>query len=417
MKITWRPRPFKHRRLQTAFAVAALAAAVALPVTLLSVGGGVAAHEILALEQAGFQITVSAGGTHGIGDAHGLAARIGQIGEVAAASPVLAASVDLFAAGMGARPVLAEGVVPDEFAATEPPTETALFPNPLPLGDPTDLAHFSNGTYAGPISADLLLSSPLSEALRLPVGSHVTLSGTDVESSGGAYTVTGTFGLPPTLLGPTAADAIVLPLSDLQQLTGTARSNGSAGNLLDSADTIQVGLVGEATLDPNAVQAVANQIQQLVPYYGVTSLTQEAGQLQGSEAILTGFYVALSSVSLAVGFLFLALVMVRRVESERTTIAIRRAIGVPASQIAAETVGQGALLAGTGAGLGVLAGYLVVASLQRWGTADVAAIAGLATWVPTTLGLLILGGIALSLPASGLATRAALKLSVAESLR
>ena len=43
-----------------------------------------------------------------------------------------------------------------------------------------------------------------------------------------------------TTLGTTAAYAIVLPLSDLQTLTGFARSNGSGGSVLDAADTIQV---------------------------------------------------------------------------------------------------------------------------------------------------------------------------------
>lgn len=408
---------FRHRRLQAALAVAALASAVALPVTLLSVGGGVSAHEIQALEQAGYQITVSAGGTHGIGDAHALAAAIQRLHDVAAASPVLTASVDLYPAGGGSRPVIAEGVLPGAFAATEPPTETSLFPSPLPLGDPTDLVHFANGSYAGPATDDLLLSSPLAETLGVRVGTSIALAATNDAPTTTAFTVTGTFGLPPSLLGPTAADAIVLPLSDLQLLVGEARSNGTTGALLDAADTVEVGLVGAATLDPGTVNQVANEIQSLVPYYGVTSLEQEAQQLQASEAILTGFYLALSSVSLSVGFLFLAIVLVRRVESERTSIAIRRAIGIPGRRIALEMLGRGALLGGAGAALGVLAGYVVVTVLATWGPPDVAAIAGLATFAPLTLGGLIAGGVALSVPASGLATRAALRLSVPESLR
>lgn len=408
---------FRHRRLQAVLAVAALASAVALPVTLLSVGGGVESHEVKALEQAGYQITVSAGGTHGIDAAHALTARIAALGQVAAASPVLSASIDLYVNGAGGRPVLAEGVIPAGFAATEPPTETSLFPSPLPLGDPTDLAHFANGTYAGPATDDLLLSSPLAESLGVRTGETLGLAATSGASMTTSFTVSGTFGLPPSLLGPTAADAVVLPLTDLQLLVGEARSNGSSGALLDAADTIEVGLVGPATLDPSAVDRVASEIQSLVPYYGVTSLTQEAQQLQGSEAILTGFYIALSSVSLAVGFLFLAIVLVRRVESERTAIAIRRAIGVPAYRIAGEMLARGALLGGAGAFLGILGGYAVVTGLATWGAGDVATIAGLAVFTPLTLGALVLGGVALSIPASGLATRAALRLSVPESLR
>lgn len=408
---------FRHRRLQAALAVAALASAVALPVTLLSVGGGVAAHEIQSLEQAGYQITVSAAGTHGVDGAHALAAQIGRLGDVAAASPVLSASVDLYPSGGGSRPVLAEGVLPGAFAATEPPTERSLFPSPLPLGDPTDQAHFGNGSYDGPATDELLLSSPLAETLGVRTGATLGVAATNGATSTTPFTVTGTFGLPPSLLGPTAADAIVLPLSDLQVLVGEARANGTSGPLLDAADTVEVGLTGPATMDPAAVNRVAAQIQSLVPYYSVTSLEQQAQQLQGSEQILTGFYLALSSVSLAVGFLFLAIVLVRRVESDRTEIAIRRAIGVPGRRIALEMLGRGALLGGVGAALGIAAGVGVVAGLAAWGPPDVATIAGLATFAPVTLGALIVGGVALSIPASGLATRAALRLSVPESLR
>ena len=56
-----------------------------------------------------------------------------------------------------------------------------------------------------------------------------------------------------------------------------------------------------------------------------SALTDEAAQLRASAAVLTGFYLALSSVGLLVGLVFLALVLLRRVEAERRTIGIQRA--------------------------------------------------------------------------------------------
>lgn len=405
---------FRHRNLQTILAVAAVATAVALPVTLLSVGGGVAAHEIAQLEQSGYQVAISGAGVHGLGGVHALATQIQGLADVAWASPVLSSPVDLFTSSGGANPVLAEGVIPAAFSATQPPAESGLLPNPLPLGDPTDLVHFANGTYAGPDSTDVLVSSPLAQGLRLAVGATLTLSPDSNLSHGVRYTVTGVFGLPPAVLGPTAADVVILPLSDLQVLSGTARSGGA---LVDAADTIQVALTGPATTNPAAVNQVADEIAALVPYYGVTSLTQQAEELQGSVAILNGFYLALSSVSLTVGFLFLALVLVRRVESDRVLIAIRRAIGVPARQIAGLMVAQGAVLAAAGGAGGLVGGYVVVTALTRWGPANVARITTLADFDPGTLGLIFLGVLLLSLPASVAATRAALRLSVPEALR
>ncbi|HUI38436.1 MAG TPA: hypothetical protein VLY85_02275, partial [Thermoplasmata archaeon] len=164
-----------HLLWQTAFAVAALSTAVSLPVVLLSVGGGVYQHEIASLQNAGYEIAVTGPGLHGIVGAHGLSGRIDAIPGVAAASPVLTAPVDAFQGTVGPLPALAEGIVPSAFAATEGPEERAILPASLPLGDPTDSAHFGNGSYDGPASGDVLVSAPFAAELGTSVGGTVWL--------------------------------------------------------------------------------------------------------------------------------------------------------------------------------------------------------------------------------------------------
>jgi hypothetical protein len=413
-----RGRPFRglrHVRLQQVLAVAAIATAVALPVVLLSVGGGVSSHELSDLENAGYQIVVSAFGEHGISGAHGLSARIETLGSVAAASPVLSVAIDAFPPSAGATPVLAEGVVPGAFSATLGPSESGLFPSPLPLGDPTDAIHFDNGTYAGPATDDVMISSPLADADHVGVGASIVLSPGTNRSLGVDYRVTGVFGVAPTALGPTGAFAVVLPLSDLQVMTGFAR--GASGTLIDAADTVEVALARAAQVQPAVLNRVAAQIQAVVPFYGVSTLSQQAQQLAAASGVLTGFYLALSSVGLIVGLLFLALVLVRRVESGRRSIGIRRALGLPGRWIAAEIVGSGLALAALGGGVGVLGGYLMVAALAAWGSSAVQEAARLAVFVPTTLALLVLGVVVLSMFASAVAVRAALRVDITEALR
>jgi hypothetical protein len=405
----------RHARLQAILAVAAIAAAVALPVVLVSVGGGVSAHELANLQNAGYQIVVSAAGEHGIAHAHGLESRILALASVAAASPVLSVPIDAFPGGNGAIPVLAEGVIPGEFGPTLGPTESGLFPIPLPLGDPTDGLHFDNGTYAGPATYTVLVSSPFAQALHVTVGVQLPLGPAANETDARSYTVTGTFGVPPTALGPTGAFAVVLPLSDLQVMTGFA--NGPSAPVTDAADTLEVAVVPSATTQPGTLSAVRDQIQALVPYYGVSSLSQEAEQLQSASAVLTGFYLALSSVGLAVGLVFLTLVLVRKVEVERRSIGIRRAIGEPSASIASSVVASGLLLAGSGAVAGVVVGYLIVEGLATWATSTVQEAAQLAEFAPVTLAEITLGVLALSLLAGAWASRAALRLDLAESLR
>jgi putative ABC transport system permease protein len=417
MNIGRRWRALRHERLQTILAVAAMATAVALPVVLLSVGGGVASHEISVLQSSGYQITVSAAGIHGVGLAHALAGEIAALPSVASASPILTSAVDAFPLNGGPTPVLAEGVIPQAFASTENPTERGLFPNPLPFSDPTDSVHFANGSYRGPSAHQVMVSSPFAQEFDLTIGSPLTLAESSNISSGVPFTVVGIFGIPPTSFGVAAAYAIVMGLSDLQVMEGLAFEPSPPYAIADPADTVLVSLVPSVATDSATIDHVAAEISALVPYYGVSELTDEAAQLKSSTTVLTGFYLALSSVALLVGLLFLVLVLLRRVESQRRTVAVRRALGVPGSQIALGWVRSGVLLAFGGVAGGILAGVVLVGLLDRFGQGAVATAASLAVFDPVTLAYLSLGVLGLGALAGLGAARSALRRPIVEALR
>lgn len=409
-----RGRALRHSRLQAVLAIAAIATAVTLPVVLVSVGGGVSAHELANIQNAGYQIVVSAAGDHGISDAHGVARQILSISGVTAASPVLSVTVDAFAKSGGAAPLLAEGVIPDQFTPTLGPAEAGLFPSPLPLGDPTDSVHFANGTYSGPATYDVIVSTTYASRYGVSVGDQIVLSPTANRSLGTTYNVTGTFGVTVNLIGPANAFLIVLPLSDLQTLTGFG---GAPAVVRDAADTIQVAVSSSISTNPTALAQVSDQVQSHYHYYSVTTLTQEAQQLQSASGVLTGFYLALSSVGLTVGLLFLTLVLLRRVEADRRSIAIQRALGIPGRSIAGGILLDGATLALSGAVLGVVCGYLLVRALATWATSVVQEAAQLAEFNSVLLFELVLGVVGLSLLAGAVATRAALRAEITEALR
>ncbi|HTW55220.1 MAG TPA: FtsX-like permease family protein [Thermoplasmata archaeon] len=408
-------RGLRHARLQRILAVAAIGAAVALPVVLVSVGGGVAAHELHALQTSGYQLVVSAPGNHGVENAHNLTRAIQGIAGVAVASPVLSIAVDAFNAAGNVSPVLAEGIVPAAFTATLGPTDGSLFPAPLPLGDPNDTVHFANGTYAGPATDDLVVSIPFAHEFHLAVGDTLRLAADDNVSSAVPFHVTATFGPPVTFLEPAAAYAILLPLSDLQTLTGYASGPGTV--VPDAADSIEVAVAPSIADNAGALAGVAEAIAALVPSYSVSTLSQEVSALESASAVLTGFYLALSSVGIAVGVIFLALVLLRRVETDRRSIGIRRALGVPGRAVAAGIVADGAGLAAGGAFAGVVGGIVLVLGLARWATAEVQAAAQLATFPPVLLGEIVIGIVLLSLAASAVAVRAALRIQIVEALR
>jgi len=406
----------RHARLQVVLAVAAIATSVALPVILVSVGGGVAAHELSDLENSGYEIVVTTSGSHGIENAHTQAEWVlGHVPSVTAASPVLSVPVVSFNRTGANTSVLAEGVVPQEFTATLGPTQAGLFPHPLPLGDPTDSVHFDNGSYAGPATYDALVSSTYAASYHVGPGSRIVLAPSTNESAGVSYNVTGTFGVSVSFAQPAGAFAVVVPLSDLQGLTHYA--NGTGTVVPDAADSIEVAVTGAASASPSAIAAAAAAIHARMPYYSVTTLSQQAEQLKAAADVLTGFYLALSSVGLAVGVLFLALVLLRKVEAGRRTIGIRRALGIPARLIASGILRDGAMLAAGGAVVGVAGGYFVVVALARWGSSTVREAAGLAVFDPLELGAIVVGLVALSLLASAVAVRAALRIEIVEALR
>ena len=415
---TWlrRWRALRHRRWQSVLAAAAIAAAVALPVVLLSVGGGVANHEIHALQNSGYQVTVSAPGLHGVEHAHALAGSIDALPRVAIASPILSVPIDAFPSGQAPTPVLAEGVIPNAFEATLSAEEGPFFPHPLPFSEPTDLVHYANGTYAGAPSLEVMIAGPLAQAEGLGVGDTLPLGPTSDANGSAPFRIVGTFGVPKTAIGPTAAFAIVLPLSDLQQLVGLG-VGASGGSPIDAADTIDVALAGAAATDPSAVHEVGDAIAALVPFYSVAALTDQAAQLGESAAVLTGFYLALSSVGLSVGIVFLALVLIRQVETDRRVIGIRRALGVPARQVAVGWLGASLRLTGVGVLAGLVGGWAIIAYLARYGVGAVATAAQLAEFDPLTLALLALAVLLLGSLASLAATRRALRLPIWEVLR
>ncbi len=405
-----------HARLQLILAVAAIAAAVTLPVVLVSVGGGVSAHELRSIQNSGYEITVNAAGTHGIRDSHALAASIDNLTDVAAASPVLTLNLDAFLDNGAVAPVEADGVIPRAFSATLGPLEAGLFPAPLPLGDPTDSTHFDNGTYNGTPSNDVLLAYPFLVAHGIVRGESIRLGPSTNRSLATPFTVTGTFNISASGFGATTIFTALLPLSDLQVMGGLARADGGS-TLLDSSDQIQVALVSSATTNPAIVSRVASEIQRLAPYYGVTTQLQESQQLRSASAILTGFYLALSSVGLTVGLFFLAIILVRRVELQRRSIGIRRAIGLPSRTLATEIAIQAVSLAALGVATGVLSGYLIDTVLARYAGGAVATAASLAVYDPVILGAIAAGVLGLAALVSLFASRAALRLNIPEALR
>jgi putative ABC transport system permease protein len=109
-----------------------------------------------------------------------------------------------------------------------------------------------------------------------------------------------------------------------------------------------------------------------------------------------------AAIAMALGALGLAGAMSDAARRRRREFAIRTALGSPAWRIMRQVFGEGARLAGTGAGLGLLGSAIVSRWLTRW-TPDAAAPA-LQGWLMAALLLLVSVGVACVVPARRAAT-------------
>jgi len=75
------------------------------------------------------------------------------------------------------------------------------------------------------------------------------------------------------------------------------------------------------------------------------------------------------------------------------------------------------MLAFFGAAAGLVGGYVIVEALAAWASSAVQEAAQLAVFDPGFLGELVAGVVGLSLLASAVATRTALKIPISEALR
>ncbi len=115
--------------------------------------------------------------------------------------------------------------------------------------------------------------------------------------------------------------------------------------------------------------------------------------------------------------IFLAIVLIRRVETDRRSIGIRRALGLPPRWISTDILARGGALAAAGIGGGTVMGVIVISILARYGTGAVQQAASLTVYDPALLAVIAAGVLALALLASGLAVRAALRVDIVEALR
>lgn len=344
-------RRHKGRSAATALAVAV---AAGLLVSMLSISTGIIATVEDTITQGGADLLVAAPYDTEFGGAHTVAANLTSWPEVTVASPVLADVVDISSGKPGTHPYspVAFGVVPGPFLDTLPPADRALVTGSFFTS--RDDLHYGGGSYAGPWSGEVVISEELARDLGVSIGEDVQVTGASLSR---------TFRVVGTIAAQISSESLIqdvklsfFPLSELQDLAGKGPSNGSAP---DRATRITVTLDAATRLEPGGAVKVRDAVEAAYPdFAGMVQTKQDRlDRLQEEYVVAEIFYDVIGFVSLAIGLLFVACVMMISVSERTRDIGILRAIGVSRRSIFLMVLGESVVLVAVGAVAAVVPGF------------------------------------------------------------
>ena len=293
--------------------------------------------------------------------AHALASEISNWQEVDFATPVLYWDLPVLLPPPDgeteprSKVVESFGIVPGHFWAMMGDKERERFDTDQWFLHPND-PHYADGTFNGTFTDEILLSKNLhKEGIEvgdtLPVGQR----GSEVN-----MTVRGFFDHDFSGLGYFGELSIaIVHLAELQTLGGFAvAGSGNETTVVDLADGMSIALSTEAVRE-GAEGEVADRIREAYPEYAEDVFTKEdqLDILRQETRIAELFYIAVGWVSMFIGLLFVATIMIVSVLERTREIGMLRAIGISRRTIFVQIISESMVLVLAGALVGIAPGY------------------------------------------------------------
>ncbi|MDS0280793.1 ABC transporter permease [Haloarcula onubensis] len=309
----------RHERLRSVLAVLGVAMAVLASVMLVSVGVGVLETGQQKFDQSGRDLWVTGGpvelqpGSVGgfrnsLIDAHTIERRLEARDDIAYANPLIFQTLYVSTNQSEFETIIGVG------AASKGPSINFAEGGGIEGGD----THYANGTYDGPMQYEVIIDQRTARQYNLSVGDSVYLGGTLASASENEFTVVGISSTYSQFVG---APTVVMPPSEIQEITGTTAS--------DRATMMSV-----VVSDGSDVQATADRLQRDYPDYTIrTNREQLQATLQGKAVVLasgTGLVV----MAVVAGILLLLNLQLSFVYRHRETFGALRAIGTTSRSLA-----------------------------------------------------------------------------------
>lgn len=350
----------RHDRTRTVLAVLGIAFAVLAATLLASVGYGVVETGEEKFSSAQRDLWISGGpvrlapGSLGgfetsLYDAHQVSEQIAERNDVANAPPMLFQTVYVGHSGSTLQTQVAVGL-PSAGGVTI--TEGRGFP---------ESPHYADGNYTGDRINEVVIDPALADRYNISVGDTLHIGGTIVDARQTKYRVVGTSPTMSTFLG---VPVVVVPLAELQTMTGKART--------DQATLITVKLA-----DGASAGIVERELQAEYPTYDVRTNREQLQSVLAKQAVViaSGFSLVIAAViaGLALTVNLLSLL----IHQQRHAIAAVRALGVSRVVVVSMVASQALVLGLAGGALG-LALTPPLVSVVDWLAALVVGFDGLA---------------------------------------
>lgn len=327
----------RHDRARTVLAVLGIAFAVLAATMLASVGYGVVATGEETFDSAGRDLWISGGpvritpGSLGgfeptITDAHTIRAALSERDSVATAVPLLFQTVYVGPTGDAVETYVAVGV----------PSTTGGVDVTAGRGFP-ESDHYADGAYDGERRREVVVDPQTADHFDLAPGDDLHVGGTVVDARQTTYRVVG---VSPTMSRFLGVPVVIVPLAELQSMTGTAHA--------DQATLVTVKLADGA--DP---QVVAQDLQEAYPRYDVRTNREQLQTVLQKQAVVVAGGVSLVFAAFVAGLALTVNLLTLLVYQQRDAIAAVRALGSSRTTIVSMVAGQALALGLVGGAIGV----------------------------------------------------------------
>jgi putative ABC transport system permease protein len=324
----------RHAPIQSALSILAVALAV-LAVTLLT-GTGVGvldtgqqkfANADRDLWIAGDGVEVTSGGLENpIVDSHGVTATAKQHDAVRTAAP-LAFHVAYLETDGETEPVTGVGL----------PNTHGNVNIDEGKGFSEGDVHYANGSYDGPRTDEVIIDRSTADALDLKVGETVRVAASR-DRDGREMTVVGISSTYSKYLGSSTA---VLPLSELQHLTGTSGSDRATFVAVTIADGADRG-------------AVRRDLDEEFPQYQVRTNREQLETMLGSRALLLASASAIVILAVLVGSAIMLNILALSVSQQTKELTALHVLGLSRPMLIGIVLTRCIVLGAVGAAVGLL---------------------------------------------------------------